>query len=136
MRPRLFPAAAALLLLLTALGAESGTHAAPAGIWGGTHAALTLTESGGRIELDCAHGTVDETLAVDANGHFDAGGTFSREHGGPIRREEREERRPARYSGTIRGETMTLTITVPGLGPGFGPFTLELGKGGIIHKCL
>lgn len=136
MRDAWLPAAAVLLLALAGLGAGDGQHAVAAGAWGGNHAVLTLTESGGRIEFDCAHGTIDEPVTVNAEGLFDVRGTYSREHGGPIRRGEEEERRPARYSGTVRDETMTLTITVTGITPAVGPFTLELGKRGIIHKCL
>ncbi len=135
-------AAAALIVFLSgpgdpAGGADGGGRTAvPAGTWGGQHAALVLGDSGGRIEFDCAHGTIDEPLAVDAQGRFDARGTYSREHGGPIRVEEREEKRPARYSGSVTGGTMSLTITVTGFPTAVGPYTLEHGKRGIIHKCL
>jgi hypothetical protein len=127
---------ASALLFAAAAAAAGGKRPAPAGAWGGPHAGLTLTESGGRIEFDCAHGTVDEPLSSDESGRFEARGTYSREHGGPIRKGEEEERRPARYSGSIEGDRMTLTVTVTGASQSVGTFVLERGKPGIIHKCL
>jgi hypothetical protein len=123
-------------LIFAAAAAGGARRPAAPGAWGGPHAALTLTESGGRIEFDCAHGTVDEPLARDEAGRFEVRGTYSREHGGPIRRGEEEERRPARYSGSIEGDRMTLIVTVTGASEPVGTFVLERGKAGIIHKCL
>ena len=104
-----------------------------AGVWGGDHSRLTVSETAATIEFDCAHGTLDVPLAVDRDGHFDVGGVFVREHGGPIRVDEVLDQEPARYVATIDGRTMILTVTSS---QPVGTFTLVLGQAARLVKCL
>lgn len=129
-------AGAAALAFAAGLGVARAGGPVAAGRWGGPHVSLEVTDSGGRIEFDCAHGTLEEPLQLDADGRFDVRGTFSREHGGPIRRGEEESGKPARYAGSIRGTTMELSVTLTEGNQAVGSFTLESGKAGLIHKCL
>lgn len=118
-----------------AKGAAAGSGAAiPAGTWGGEHLVLVANASGASVQLDCAHGAIEGRLALGPGGAFDLAGDFVREHGGPIRKNEVEDRRPARYTGRISGKTMTITVEVPGEAA-LGPFTLELGDPGRIVRC-
>jgi hypothetical protein len=106
------------------------------GAWGGDHVNLLLTATGGTLEYDCAHGTIDQPFFTDSSGRFDLAGTHTREHGGPIRIGEKEDKRPARYTGTTDGRTMTLTVKLTGSNDPLGTFTLTRGQLGRIVKCL
>jgi len=59
-----------------------------------------------------AHGTLDRPLALDGCGHFDVGGSFFREHGGPIRVDEVPDQQPARYAGSLNQRSMTMTVAM------------------------
>ena len=106
------------------------------GSWGGDHISLILTEAGGRAEFDCAHGSIDEPFLVDAEGKFDLKGTYVPEHPGPIHNGERPDEHPARYRGSVDGDSMVLTATVPDRNQSLGPFKLFQGKKPRVHKCL
>jgi len=97
---------------------------------------LLVTEAGGSLEYDCAHGKVGQPFVADSAGRFDLMGTHTREHGGPIREDEEADTHPARYSGTTDGRTMTLTVTLLDSGEQVGTFKLTRGEAGRILKCL
>ncbi len=107
-----------------------------AGAWGSDHVSLLVTATGGTLEYDCAHGTIDQPFVVDSSGRFDLAGTHTREHGGPIRIGEKGDKRPARYTGTTDGRTMTLTVTLIGSHDPLVTFILTRGQTGRIVKCL
>lgn len=113
-------------------GGDSG-GAAPVA-WGGTGVRLEVGAGGGKVEFDCAHGTLGK-VAPDAEGGFDVGGTFVRERGGPVRSDEQPEKLPARYRGKIEGESMTLRVSVEGLGETL-TYTLTRGRTARLRKCL
>jgi hypothetical protein len=106
------------------------------GTWGGEHISLELTAEGGRVEYDCAHGTLDGPLVPDREGRFEAAGTHTAEHGGPVREGEEETGRPARYRGKVAGNSMTLTVTLTDSGDEVGTFTLTRGVTPRLTKCL
>jgi hypothetical protein len=105
------------------------------GPWGGEHISLDVTEEGGRVEYDCAHGIIAQKIVPDARGCFDLRGTHVREHGGPVRKDEIEDSHPARYEGQIEGERMTLTITESDTKELVGTFTLVFGRKPHLTKC-
>jgi hypothetical protein len=125
----------AIPIACAAASTETET-AALTGSWGGRHIGVELTVEGGRIEYDCAHGTIDETVVPDREGRFEARGTHTAERGGPVREGEKEERRPARYRGTVKGKTLTLAVTLADSGEGLGKFTLTSGAAPRLTKCL
>jgi hypothetical protein len=102
------------------------------GVWGATGIKLEVTESGGTVEYDCGHDTIDRPLAMDNRGRFSAMGLHYRE-GGPTRNDEQGE--PARYGGTVNGDTMSLSATLPRSGTTLGPFSLTFGKVPVLRKC-
>lgn len=108
---------------------------AQTGLWGGEHIGLEVTAQGGRVEYDCAHGTIDQKIVPDRQGHFDVQGTHIREHGGPSRKDEVPDSHPARFAGQIKGNTMTLTATETDTKEIVGTFTLILGQKPHIVKC-
>jgi hypothetical protein len=106
------------------------------GVWGGEHVSLVVTDAGGALEYDCAHGTINPPLVTDSSGRFDLLGTHTREHGGPIRIDEKPDVHPARYTGTTDGQTMALTVALTDSTAPVGTFTLTRGRIGRIVKCL
>ena len=106
------------------------------GQWGGVDIALEVTSEGININFGCAHGHIDETIIPDSEGNFSVKGTYVREHGGPMRSDDNPDVRNATYKGNIAGEKMTLTVTFPDGTEDVGPFNLEHGKSGRIHKCM
>jgi len=118
---------------------QAGTRAAPGasavatGAWGGEHIILQVSEKGADVEFDCAHGQVTQQITLDKHGDFDVAGTFTPEHGGPVRRDEKAQSASARYSGHVDGDTMSLTVT---LGEEkVGIYTLTRGSRANITKC-
>jgi hypothetical protein len=106
------------------------------GVWGGEHVSLVVADTGGTLDYDCAHGTIDPPLVTDPDGRFDLVGTHTREHGGPIRSDEKPDKHPARYTGAIDGETMALTVTLTDSAAPPATFTLTRGRIGQVFKCL
>lgn len=105
------------------------------GMWGGEHISLEVTAQGGQVEYDCAHGTIDEKIVLDGQGHFNVRGTHVRERGGPVRRDEAEDNHPARFTGQIKGQTMTVNVTESDTKELVGTFTLVYGQKPHIVKC-
>jgi hypothetical protein len=124
-----------LVLLAGLLLAGCHGETVPNGTWGGDHIVLTVTDGGGTVELDCAHGTLDHPLQLDDVGRFSVAGTFVPEHGGPVRSDETPEQRPARYQGRLDHQDLEITITIEGQ-TGQGPYTVTLGKPPKVTKCV
>jgi hypothetical protein len=130
------PAAAALVLWGCASGgavSEDRVDRVRAGAWGGEHVRLTVSDEGGSIEFDCAHGTLDAPLRVDTDGRFDVPGSLVRE-GGPVV-PGGEDRQSVRYAGKTDGRRMELEV-VQENGERIGPFHLRLGERPRLVKCL
>jgi hypothetical protein len=118
-------------------GRRRSVRAAPpsqAGTWGGEHIGLRVENGRAIVELDCAHGTIEEPIAPAGDGAFAARGTFTFERGGPITSTDVEDPRPARYLGRITGNTMLLTIEVDG--QKLESFTLHRNQSPHLLKCL
>lgn len=126
-------------LVLAALSLASCASVPPAGVpvtgqWGGQHIGLTLDASGGRIEYDCATGTIGPVIPA-AGGAFVADGTHTPEHGGPVREGEVLPSYTARFTGSVAGDRMTLSGRIE-TGVELGPFTLRRGAEPGIFRCL
>ena len=106
------------------------------GRWGGVGLSLDVTSTGARIELDCAHGTIDAPLSLDADGAFDVPGRLVRERPGPVRMDEADDTGEAvRYRGRVDGETLTLVVVRPNPPRPPNPLTAGLGKSPRLRKC-
>lgn len=130
-------AAFALVVLFSACAAPTGRvgNGEPVtGEWGGEHISLSLTADGGVVEYDCAHGGLSEPIRPDARGEFQAAGVHVREHGGPVRLDERPDSIPARYTGTVRGTRMTVQVFTAT--DSLGPFSLVRNAAPRLLKCL
>ena len=121
-------------VLLLACGSDRLTGASsarvPTGAWGGPHVQLSVHAESATIEFDCAHGTLDAPLELDAKGRFDVPGRFTRE-GGPVR--EGDASQPVRYTGRTDGRELTLEVVFEN--DRDGPYTLALGGASRLFKC-
>jgi hypothetical protein len=115
-------------------GAPSSEATVLAGAWGGPHAGLTLTSSGGAISYDCAHGGLGAPVRPDRTGRFDVPGVHVREHGGPTRLGEVPDSAPARYLGQVSGDRLVLRVLVGA--DTLGPFALQRDAPPRLFRCL
>ena len=124
----------ALPLLLAACASVPAAGVPLTGDWGGVHVGLTLDANGGRLEYDCAAGTM-APLVPGAGGRFEVEGTHTPGHGGPVREGEVMPTYSVRFSGTVRGDRMTLQGRMEN-GVLLGPFELRRGAEPMILRCL
>ena len=119
----------------------SASRSVSSGPWGGTGIALTVEDSGAKIEMDCAHGRIAGRLVLDGDGRFELPGTFTRERPGPVHMgpngEAQEEKgEPARYSGRVEGDVLRVSIRLESGDREMGPFEVQAGRTARLHKCL
>jgi hypothetical protein len=128
-----------LVLILSSALLQAGIRtvaeesAVAQGTWSGEHVILEVSKSGAEVEFDCAHGQITQAITLDKHGDFDVVGTFTPEHGGPIRRDENTPSASARYSGHVTGDAINLTVTVAE--ERVGPYTLTRGAHAMLTKC-
>ena len=120
----------------SAPASSQDTRALANGVWGGQGISLEINDSGAEINYDCAHGTITGKVIPDREGKFAAKGFHVREHGGPVREEEKANGQPVTYQGSIDGDTMTLAVNVSETKEAIGNYTLTRGKSGRIRKCM
>ena len=107
------------------------------GPWGGQHIHLDIEAKTATIEFDCAHGTIKGPLVTDAKGNFSLKGTYAPERRGPVRSDDAAAAEQAAvYSGSVQGQTMTLSMRLEGQDSPLETFTLTQGKTGKIRKCM
>lgn len=129
-----------LLCLLSAMNDRSNIVRAMmeqtlSGNWGGDHISLELDARGGRVEYDCAHGALDAQITLDAQGRFRVAGRYVEEHGGPTRQGEAERGYAVWYTGQVKNDEMTLTVTRADRKTALGRFTLKRGQEAFLVKC-
>ena len=125
-----------LLILLVAVLIQSAPVFGQEGpdTWGGQHVAMEVTKTGAQLEFDCASGEIKEPLPLDKPGQFQVKGTFTPEHGGPVRRDEAPATRDATYSGSLENDTLTLRIEVSGQSEA-QEYVLRKGQAGRVMRC-
>ena len=122
-----------LVLLVSVIARAQNMQRIPTGVWGGQHISIEVGEKSATIEYDCASGVIDGPLVVDKYGNFKLRGTHKIERGGPISPDDTSKGQPASYTGSIKGNTMTLILKVGDSDA--ETFTLEKGKEGELVKC-
>jgi hypothetical protein len=123
-------------LLLVSCGVPFRPGSPLTGAWGGEHVSAVLTETGGTLTFDCAVAAIDGGIIPESSGRFEAAGTYTPEHGGPIREGEVLPKLPARFTGQVGKEQFTLSVTLSGTGETIGTFTLRSGSDGRVLRCL
>lgn len=124
-----------LVISMSAQHAQGANRPVPEGVWGGEHLRMEVTATGAALEYDCANGTIERPLVLDARGRFLARGTHAPERGGPTPRNGRPAAARARYVGVVRRDTMTLTVTLENRKQPIGVFTLTRGTEALLMKC-
>lgn len=97
----------ALVLLFGPLLAKADT---PMGVWGGDQAQLTLTASGGTLNLGCGQARFDGPLRLDAEGRFHVSGALQVYGAGAQSADRPPAWRPAVFSGQVKGHTLQLSV--------------------------
>lgn len=105
-----------------------------AGVWGGQHLRVEVSDDGARLDFDAARGVIEQPVTLDGEGRFSVQGTYTVERGGPVREGEEPEPQPAVYSGAVRGKEMTLNVKLTETKEELGPYTLTLGSRGRVWK--
>jgi hypothetical protein len=95
---------------------------------------MEVTARQATIEYDCAHATIDQPIVLDRHGRFSVSGRQFPEHGGPVRQED-EEGHPARFSGEVKGNSMTLKVEIIATRELIGNFTVVYGVEPRLFKC-
>jgi len=106
-----------------------------AGAWGGKHVRMEVSGEGALLEFDCAKGRIKGRVTLDAEGRFSANGEFAREGFGPRDEDQAAKGVPALYTGEVKGESMTLTVTLSGTAEEVGTYTLTRGRQARLWKC-
>ncbi len=102
------------------------------GVWGGDRIVFTVGADGADVEMECAHGRIAQPIRIDEKGKFDLAGTYEAETPGPSR-DDGPPPVPARYQGTIKGDTLTLVVSRAD--QQIGAFELTRGRQTILRKC-
>lgn len=123
-------------LAMTVQIASAGSPAEPLeGQWGGDRIRLVIDSNNGRIETDCASGTIGGPIKLGADGKFVASGTFEQYRGGPQRADEAAAPANARYSGEVEQDAMKLSILPVGASAA-QVFNLRKGAAVKLVRCL
>ena len=105
------------------------------GTWGGDNAGLIATNSLTHVHIGCTFGDVVGMVALDGNGRFAREGSY-RLRAYPV---AVGPTLPARFSGSVQGNTLTLAIAVNDTVEKrlvlLGPVTVVFGKDGNMGPC-
>src|SRR5215470_2447642 len=131
---------AAMLIGFATPGCATATAPAPvdtavkSGQWGGQHIAMTVAQSRTDIEFDCGKATVSGAIETDSKGAFTAAGTFQPERPGPTR-PDGPPPRPMRLAGTVKDDSMQVSVVLTDHSEDLGTFTLTFGGAPRLVKC-
>jgi hypothetical protein len=117
--------------------ATTDAGAAPSplqGQWAGERMQVVIDAQGGRVEGDCASGTISGPVIVAADGRFTAQGHFETYRPGPQRADEGVAVAQASYAGELRDGNLKLTITPAGGGTA-QVYTLQSGARVKLLRC-
>ena len=103
-----------------------------AGRWGGPHVNLTVTPEGFTLEFDCAAGSARGAPVIDRKGRFKLYGTYVSQPGSPS---VPRKSHPAEYSGSVKGDLMTLEVKLTDSRQSIGIYKLVFGQLQRLNKC-
>ena len=104
------------------------------GLWGGDHLRMMVSDTGARLEYECAESTIDRPIALDSRGNFTSKGRYFARRGGPRRGDESGGVR-VRYAGRVSADTMTLTVRLERERQPLGVFALRRGVDPLLATC-
>ena len=120
-----------ILALLACSGAISTRITEVDGRWGGDNAGLIADNTGVHVHIGCTLGNAAGPIRPDANGRFETTGTYNVD-AYPV---DRGITHPARFTGQISGQTMTLTVALTDTARVLGPVTLIYGREPKMGPC-
>ena len=126
-----------VIVVLVASVACSSSVSTPAGnltiqgTWGGDNAGLIVNLSDVHVHIGCTLGDAVGPVTTDLNGHFEATGTYNVD-AYPV---NRGIEHPAKFSGDVLGNTMTLTVSLTDTAAVLGPVKLTYGKQPQMGPC-
>lgn len=125
----------ALLLGVSSSIAQADNSSGTPQVWGGAHVSMVMSSENTTFEFDCAQGVIMSPIKPDANGNFEATGTYTPQSGGPVKKDSPPNDLPATYKGAIHGNSMTLEVLLPDKAQQPQPLTLKRGEAGRVVKC-
>ena len=105
------------------------------GVWGSSRASLAIADTGATLQIlsfGTCYGSYGQVKQPLATGRFDLPGTYTQLIGAYPGKLEYA----ARYSGTVTGNQLSITVSVPTLQTTFGPFVLVYGLTSAWSPCL
>jgi len=122
---------AAIAIVGSCYGAPAAPITEIVGTWGGDDAGLIATDSTVHVHIGCTLGDATGPVRLDADGRFDAPATYNVD-AHPV---DRGIIHPARFSGRVIGQSMTLTVILTDTARQLGPVTLTYGKEPKMGPC-
>src|SRR3954466_10401427 len=112
------------LALFACTAATSTAITRVVGTWGGDNAGLIVADIDVHVHIGCTLGDAVGPIKPDADGRFEATGTYNVD-AYPV---DRGITHPANFTGRIVGATMTLTVSLTDTARVLGPVSLIYGK--------
>ena len=106
-------------------------HGQIKGTWGGENAGLIAFDTTAHVHIGCTAGDTKQAIVTDAQGRFDAPGRYNI----TLYPVARGPDHPARFTGSVDRNVMTLTVTLTDTAVTLGPVRLELGKEPQMGPC-
>jgi hypothetical protein len=125
------PVALSILAVLSCSAATSARITEVVGTWGGDNAGLIVNDTDVHVHIGCTLGDAVGPIHPDANGRFEATGTYNVD-AYPV---SRGIIHPAQFTGQITGLMMTLTVSLTDTARVLGPVTLIYGKEPKMGPC-
>jgi hypothetical protein len=101
------------------------------GMFGGDNAGLMADDTSAHVHIGCTYGDIHEPIVLDLNSRFDVSGEQNI-NAYPI---SLGILHPARFTGSIDGRTMTLTVTLTDTAVTLGPVSMTFEKEPNLGPC-
>ena len=115
------------------MGGDSSTTLT--GMWGGPQVRLSLTETGGRLELGCAAATIDSPVKLDKQGMFAVAGRYEQFATGRTDADALPNFIKTRFVGHVEGDTLHLAVHQDGSKTP-QDYTLQRGRMTKLINCM
>src|SRR6058998_626846 len=106
-------------------------HGRIKGTWGGDNAGLMAFDTTAHVHIGCNPGDTRQAIVTDAQGPLEAPGLYKI----TLYPVARGPDHPARFTGSVDQNVMTLTVTLTDTAVTLGPVQLELGKEPQMGPC-
>src|SRR5438445_6420773 len=101
------------------------------GTWGGDNAGLIAFDTTAHVHIGCTAGDTKQAIVADQRGRFDVPGLYNI----TLYPVARGPDHPARFTGSVDGDEMTLTVALTDTAVTLGPAQLTLGTAPRMWPC-